>query len=109
MNLSEEQLAALYKNVMVKLRARIIKKSGSIANFSKETGINRTSLQKQFSDSVEQEMSIGFYFRLLIVLGIIEDGAVSKYVLESNFRLLEYLSINNNTVMHTLAIVANDL
>ena len=109
MHLTDKQIEQVYHCTLVQLKKRIIDKYGDLSKFSRETGINRTSIVKQFSENTAHDMSIGFYYRLSIALGIIKASDVNPALLDSLIPLKAYLMINNNTIMHSLTLIANGL
>lgn len=109
MTLTESQVDNVYKILLAKLSARIVQQHGTQAKFAAEKGFNRTSLVKQFSENIKQEMSIGMYFRLASALDILDSAGLSEFERECSIPLKTYLRINNNAVMQSLTLIANDL
>jgi hypothetical protein len=109
MNLTAQQIDRLVQLTLAKLRAHIVKRHGSISKFSDDSRINRTSLTKLFSTHIKQDMSIGFYYRVLVALGVVAKDDVTSAELESMIRVHEYLLINNNMFLNTVVLFGNGL
>jgi hypothetical protein len=81
--------------------------SASIRAFCKAYGIGRQNLTACLACSPGQTMSVGVYLRVLVALGLINEGGPSPsgHALRSPISLREYLEIDNTIVTRGLLAI----
>lgn len=91
----------IYIETIEDLRSKIECKFGSVSKFCKKNDIDRFNLYKIFNNTKGQEMSVGLYSRIMIVLGA--KGLNNS--LDSKLSLKQYLQIDNNAILKSILLI----